>query len=106
MSSILRIPPTKLILLTSDFLRELHQCRVSFRKKKSSKNVDTAPVKDEPAPAAAPAAAAASASTAEPNAAPSPAAPEKPVEEAREPEVSLSTDTTALLIPAMVYELP
>ncbi|KAL7467249.1 hypothetical protein ACHAXS_011298, partial [Conticribra weissflogii] len=59
---------------------------VSFRKKKSSKNVDTAPVKNEPAPAAAPAAAAASASTAEPNAAPSPAAPEKPVEEAREPE--------------------
>ena len=57
--------------------------------------MDTAPVKDESAPAAAPAPAA----TAEPNPAPVPAAPEKPVEEAREPEVSLTpVMLTALFI--------
>jgi len=63
---------------------------VSFRKKKSSKNVDTAPAKDEST--AAPAPADASATPAEPTSSPAPAAPEKPVEEAREPEVSLCPD--------------
>lgn len=50
--------------------------------------MDTAPAKDEPAAAPADA----SAAPAEPSSAPASAAPEKPVEEAREPEVRLFPD--------------